>query len=280
MFDQLPPADARPDAVEVEEVEEEVGVLARAPLTFTPHPTSSGTTTTSSSASSVSGIPRRYGSSLGSCNSTITSTSTTSTVSTTTQPVSRLSKPVPSSSIPQRKSIAPGAATSTNKPLETTTNTPTAETLSTKKKFITVTPTVDDDGDDIVVGTTSPPMIIGLDDKESLLDEKWLSRDVTAINNVEDLMQYSNTLVESLANIEMEIDSLNESNQFNQISDALANNIRDARKVKKEDDEFNWVEDSVDQALIEDDEIDFGESSFKKNNNNNNDDLNQSDNDD
>ncbi|EGG15072.1 hypothetical protein DFA_09895 [Cavenderia fasciculata] len=233
-----------------------------------------------------------------------TSTSTTSTT-TSTSPVGRLSKSVSSSSLPQRKSITPGSTTSTiNKPLST----PTTETLSTKKKFITVTSAVDDDD----IDTTSPP--INVDDKDqSLLDEKWLSRDVTGINNVEDLMQYSNTLVESLANIEMEIDSLNsESNQFNQISDALANNIRDARKgidelsideldtshvnnnnnnnsnnnsngnssngnssnnssnrnsiVKKEDDEFNWVEDSVDQALIEDDEIDFGESSFKKNN--------------
>ncbi|GAM28111.1 hypothetical protein SAMD00019534_112870 [Acytostelium subglobosum LB1] len=281
--------------------------------------TSSTTTTTASSSSTAP--PKPIGRSVSSPTTgtllkksaaTPPSTSTTTTTTTTTTATSL-----------SRSAISP--TSNTKVPASTQLSKSTIETSSasssSSRTLEALTQRVKALNDAPPTAKKTSRKSIEINDGNQVINEAelLLNRSVGDIGDVEDLIQYSNTLVESLANIESEIDSLNpDSSQFKEISDALEDNLLDAKrglslidddvgnelrledlelddivtggggngadgvvdissngvkpigsnnnnnkrqstKLKRNNsnENFNWIEDSVDQGLIEDDLLDF-----------------------
>nr|Q54VQ0.2 RecName: Full=Uncharacterized protein DDB_G0280205 [Dictyostelium discoideum] len=287
-----------------------------------PGPTPPAPTLTKSKSTPSSPLSTPTPSKLSSSTNTTTSTSTTTTSttptrrissSTTSSPIgstttSALKRPstltsTPKSSSSSSSSSSSATLSSTKTPSTTATNSTTSS--ATKKSFITKTNPTDEQ-------TTTPKSITKTTTTTTTANSTSTSSIKRRSDNVDEID------IESL-----EI-SLNQDNKlaFNEISDEISNNLRDAKKglsfYEKEltlddlennnnnnsnsnsnsnsnnnskrssvssftnsikesttaDVDFNWLEDSVHDSLIDDDVLDFDENNnstyIPRNNNNNN----------
>ncbi|EFA74719.1 hypothetical protein PPL_11750 [Heterostelium album PN500] len=219
--------------------------------TISKRTTSPSSTTKTTSASSLS---------KSTVNPTTTSNSLTKSIrpSTTTSTASLSKSTIGSTSLPSTSST-PTKTPVTSVTSTTTSSSPTVARLNEKMKALSTSTSASKP-------TTSVAKRASKEIDEHLLKEaeSILDRDVQDIGDVDDLIKYSNTIVESLAKIDMEIDSLQDS-QFNEISDALATNIRDAKRG------LSLIDDDPNNELkLEDLELDDNDDDDDDNNDNDN----------